>query len=63
MSVAIRALDKDDVDPQYMAKLAKVASAEIISTKVRYKLLRVNSLYPPLKPIFAENAVDALTDC
>ncbi|KAH6798831.1 ARM repeat superfamily protein [Perilla frutescens var. frutescens] len=33
MSVAIRALDKDDVDPQYMAKLAKVASAEIISTK------------------------------
>lgn len=33
MSVAIRALNKDDVDPQYMAKLAKVASAEIISTK------------------------------
>lgn len=35
MSVAIRALNKDDVDPQYMAKLAKVASAEIISTKVK----------------------------
>ncbi|KAK4392143.1 protein SHOOT GRAVITROPISM 6 [Sesamum angolense] len=33
MSVAIRALDKDDVDPQYMAKLAKIAAAEIISTK------------------------------
>ncbi|GER36839.1 ARM repeat superfamily protein [Striga asiatica] len=33
MSVAIRALDKDDVDPQYMAKLAKIAVAEIISTK------------------------------
>ncbi|KAG6403788.1 hypothetical protein SASPL_136020 [Salvia splendens] len=33
MSVAIRALDKADVDPQYLAKFAKVASAEIISTK------------------------------
>ncbi|XP_057785671.1 protein SHOOT GRAVITROPISM 6 isoform X1 [Salvia miltiorrhiza] len=33
MSVAIRALNKADVDPQYMAKFAKVASAEIISTK------------------------------
>ncbi|KAL3623358.1 Protein SHOOT GRAVITROPISM 6 [Castilleja foliolosa] len=33
MSVAIRALDKDDVDPHYMAKLAKIAAAEIISTK------------------------------
>ncbi|KAI3447537.1 hypothetical protein Pfo_004202 [Paulownia fortunei] len=33
MSVAIRSLDKDDVDPQYMAKLAKIAAAEIISTK------------------------------
>ncbi|CAA0829709.1 Protein SHOOT GRAVITROPISM 6 [Striga hermonthica] len=33
MSMAIRALDKDDVDPQYMAKLAKIAVAEIISTK------------------------------
>ncbi|KAL0336932.1 UNVERIFIED_CONTAM: protein SHOOT GRAVITROPISM 6 [Sesamum calycinum] len=31
MSVAIRALDKNDVDPQYMAKLAKIAAAEIIS--------------------------------
>lgn len=36
MSVAIRALNKADVDPQYMAKFAKVASAEIISTKVQY---------------------------
>ncbi|KAL9150059.1 hypothetical protein ABFS82_12G145000 [Erythranthe guttata] len=33
MSVAIRALDKDDVDPHYMAKLAKIAASEIISTK------------------------------
>ncbi|KAK6126237.1 hypothetical protein DH2020_040009 [Rehmannia glutinosa] len=33
MSVAIRALGKDDVDPHYMAKLAKIAAAEIISTK------------------------------
>lgn len=36
MSVAIRALDKDDVDPQFMTKLAKIAGAEIISTKVQY---------------------------
>ncbi|XP_051152364.1 protein SHOOT GRAVITROPISM 6 isoform X3 [Andrographis paniculata] len=33
MAVAIRALDKDDVDPQFMTKLAKIATAEIISTK------------------------------
>ncbi|KAL8508732.1 hypothetical protein ACS0TY_016088 [Phlomoides rotata] len=33
ISVAIRVLDKDDVDPQYMAKLAKIAASEIISTK------------------------------
>ncbi|KAI3463851.1 hypothetical protein Pfo_020514, partial [Paulownia fortunei] len=40
MSVAIRALDKDDVDPQCIAKLAKIAAAEIISTKsyVRHTL-------------------------
>ncbi|KAI3465754.1 hypothetical protein Pfo_022417 [Paulownia fortunei] len=33
MSVAIRALGKDDADPQYMAKLAKIAAMDIISTK------------------------------
>ncbi|KAL6585414.1 Protein SHOOT GRAVITROPISM 6 [Orobanche minor] len=33
MSVAIRVLGKDDVDPQCMAKLAKIAAAEVISTK------------------------------
>lgn len=33
MSVAIRALDKVDVDPPYMAKLAKIATAEMITSK------------------------------
>lgn len=34
MSVAIQALDKGDVDPNYLAKLAKIATSEVISTKV-----------------------------
>ncbi|XP_071910612.1 protein SHOOT GRAVITROPISM 6 isoform X6 [Coffea arabica] len=33
MSVAIRALDKRDVDPPYMTKLAKIATAEMITSK------------------------------
>ncbi|VFQ97621.1 unnamed protein product [Cuscuta campestris] len=33
ISVAIRALDKQDVDPAFMMKLAKIATAEVISTK------------------------------
>ncbi|XP_071908326.1 protein SHOOT GRAVITROPISM 6-like isoform X2 [Coffea arabica] len=33
MSVAIRALDKQDVDPPYMTKLAKIATAEMITSK------------------------------
>ncbi|KZV15223.1 protein SHOOT GRAVITROPISM 6, partial [Dorcoceras hygrometricum] len=33
MSVAIRELDKDDVDPQLMAKLAKIPMTELVSTK------------------------------
>ncbi|KAK3013387.1 hypothetical protein RJ639_010056 [Escallonia herrerae] len=33
MSVAIHALDNHDVDPSYMAKLAKLATAEVISSK------------------------------
>ncbi|CAI9097916.1 OLC1v1034435C1 [Oldenlandia corymbosa var. corymbosa] len=33
MSVAIRALDKRDVEPSYMTKLAKIATAELISSK------------------------------
>ncbi|KAM7464220.1 hypothetical protein LguiA_032341 [Lonicera macranthoides] len=33
MSVAIRALDKQEADPPYMSKLAKLATAEIISSK------------------------------
>lgn len=35
MSVAIRELDKDDVEPQYMAKVAKIAMTELVSTKVQ----------------------------
>lgn len=34
MAVAIRALDKRDADPPDMAKLAKIATAEMISSKV-----------------------------
>ncbi|XP_044471670.1 protein SHOOT GRAVITROPISM 6 isoform X2 [Mangifera indica] len=33
MAVGIRALDKKDVDPAFMAKLSKIATAEIISSK------------------------------
>ncbi|KAM3325089.1 protein SHOOT GRAVITROPISM 6 isoform X1 [Capsicum chacoense] len=33
MSVAIQALDKGDVDNNYLAKLAKIATSEVISTK------------------------------
>ncbi|KAJ8532794.1 hypothetical protein K7X08_015683 [Anisodus acutangulus] len=33
MSVAIQALDKGDVDPNYLGKLAKIATSEVISTK------------------------------
>ncbi|CAL5387693.1 unnamed protein product [Camellia sinensis] len=33
MAVAIRALDKEDADPPDMAKLAKIATAEMISSK------------------------------
>ncbi|XP_050226540.1 protein SHOOT GRAVITROPISM 6 [Mercurialis annua] len=33
MALGVRALDKRDVDPSYMAKLAKIATSEMISTK------------------------------
>ncbi|KAF5473711.1 hypothetical protein F2P56_005682 [Juglans regia] len=33
MSFGVRALDKKDVDPLFMAKLAKIATAEMISSK------------------------------
>lgn len=33
MSASIRALDKQQIDPPYMLKLAKIATAELISTK------------------------------
>lgn len=34
MAFGVRALDKKDVDPPFMAKLAKMATAEMISSKV-----------------------------
>lgn len=34
MSVAILALDKRDVDSPYMTKLAKIVTAEMITSKV-----------------------------
>lgn len=36
MAFGVRALDKKDVDPPFMAKLAKIATAEMISSKVFY---------------------------
>ncbi|MED6125911.1 Protein SHOOT GRAVITROPISM 6, partial [Stylosanthes scabra] len=33
MSFGVQALDKNDVDPAFMAKLAKIATAELISSK------------------------------
>ncbi len=37
MAVGVRALDKKDLDPSFMAKLAKIATAEMISSKVKRK--------------------------
>lgn len=34
MAYGVRALDKNDVEPSFMTKLAKIATAEIISSKV-----------------------------
>lgn len=34
MAFGVRALDKKDVDSAFMAKLAKIATAELISSKV-----------------------------
>lgn len=36
MAFAVRSLDKKDIDPAFMAKLSKIATAEMISTKVIY---------------------------
>ncbi|RYR03645.1 hypothetical protein Ahy_B06g082747 isoform B [Arachis hypogaea] len=33
MAFGVHALDKDDIDPAFMAKLAKIATAELISSK------------------------------
>ncbi|KAL6286431.1 hypothetical protein ACE6H2_010821 [Prunus campanulata] len=33
MAYGVRALDKDEVDPLFMSKIAKIATAEIISSK------------------------------
>ncbi|PSS32866.1 Protein SHOOT GRAVITROPISM like [Actinidia chinensis var. chinensis] len=38
MAIAISALDKREADPPDMAKLAKIATAEMISSKVQHKL-------------------------
>ena len=35
MAFGVRAIDSNDVDPPFMAKLAKIATAEMISSKVR----------------------------
>lgn len=34
MACAVRAMDRKDVDPAYMTKLAKMATAEMITSKV-----------------------------
>jgi hypothetical protein len=36
MAFGVRALDKKDVDPPFLAKLAKIATAEMISSKVYF---------------------------
>ncbi|EXC25623.1 Transcriptional regulator ATRX [Morus notabilis] len=37
MALGVRALDKKDLDPSFKAKLAKIATAEMISSKVKPK--------------------------
>lgn len=44
MSVAIRSLDEKDIDSTYMTKLAKIASAEMISSKVHELLIKLSIL-------------------
>lgn len=34
MAFGVRALDENDIDASYIGKLAKIATAEIISSKV-----------------------------
>jgi hypothetical protein len=36
MAFGVRALDKNNVDPTFVAKFAKIATAEMISSKVRF---------------------------
>lgn len=45
MAVAIRALDKRDADPHDMAKLAKIATAEMISSKVETSVIFLNLVF------------------
>lgn len=53
MSFGVRALDKEDVDPAFMSKLAKISTTEIISSKVFFILkLSVRFLYSFFFPIF-----------
>ena len=55
MASAVRALEKRDVDPPFMAKLAKIATAEMISSKVHQnpKLYRYH--FEQLKKHFQVN--------
>lgn len=36
MAFAVRALDEKDIDPAFMSKLSRIATAEMISSKVLY---------------------------
>lgn len=44
MSFGVRALEKEDVDPAFMSKLAKISTTEIISSKVFFHTLVVGSV-------------------
>jgi hypothetical protein len=41
MALGVSALNEGDVDPSFMAKLAKIATTEMISSKVHYFVLMV----------------------
>jgi len=43
MAFAVRALDKGDADVAFMSKLAKIATAEMISSKVLFVLLLITA--------------------
>lgn len=45
MAFGVGALDKKDVDPSFMAKLAKIATLEMISSKVFYSATALAFFY------------------